>query len=52
MEDFRSAAKKLPVNRNSDEQALVDFAQANGMTEIKNLDHAAGISQRVNGTGG
>lgn len=48
-EEYRAAANKLPKNRTSEEQALVDNAYSNGMTEIKNLDHAAKETQRIRG---
>ncbi len=45
-EDYKQAARTLPKDRSSAQQALVDDAKRNGMTDIKNLDHEAQQTQR------
>ena len=47
--DYENAAKKLPSNRSVGEQALVDKAYSVGMTNVKNLDHAAKRYEKVHG---
>ncbi len=46
IEDYKAAAKTLPKDRTSAQQALVDDAKRNGMTEVNNLAHAAAETQR------
>lgn len=45
IEEYRNAANTAPSQRSSTQQALVNEAYKNGMTEIKNIDHAT--QQRV-----
>ena len=45
-EEYRQAAKTLPKDRTSAQQALVSDAHSSGMTDIKNLDHEAQQTQR------
>lgn len=47
--EFEDAARRLPSNRSPREQALVDEAHRNGMTDIKNLDHEARKTERIYG---
>ena len=49
IEDYRAAAKTLPKDRTSAQQALVEDAKRNGMTEVNNLAHAAAETQRWGG---
>lgn len=48
-QQYRDAAKKLPKNRTTAEQALVDKGIRAGMQSVKNADHAARQQQRIHG---
>lgn len=47
--DYENAAKKLPSNRDSRDQALVDEGRRLGMLNVKNLDHEAQRNERIFG---